>query len=278
MKKIFLRSAQIYLLFIVLAGLVVSFFNPQSEWMTSMDKVLEVPSLSAWFGFDALGRNLFFRSLLGAQVSLGMGLAAAVLSLVFGFLYAAIAVSGSSRREQFFMRAIEIFSSVPQFVLICVIVLWLQNLLPFDTYFEQLTVLALVLSLCSWMYFARLARNLMIQVREQSFIQASVAMGASKWWIIRHHYLPNIAPTLFVMWGLQIPSFILFESVLSFIGIGLRPPMASWGVLLQEGWRTLSTYPHLILGPGLMLFLTVLSLNVLFENFRRQRDPWLKHN
>lgn len=278
MKKFFLQVAQSYLFLIMLAGLIVSFFNPHSEWMTSMDQVLVEPNLKAWFGYDALGRNLFFRSLLGAQVSLTLGLISALLSLIFGFLYASFAVSGSKRREQILMRAVEIFSSVPQFVLICVMVLGMQNLLPFNSYIEQLSVLILVLSLCSWMNFARLSRNLMIQVKEQTFIQASEAMGASKWWIIKNHYLPNVGPTLFVMWGLQVPSFILFESMLSFIGIGLRPPMASWGVLIQEGWRTLSTYPHLILGPGLMLFLTVLSLNLLFENFRKQKDPWLKDN
>ena len=119
------------------------------------------------------------------------------------------------------------------------------------------------------MNIAKVARGLVISSKQLPYVEAARTVGGSDFKILWTHIRPNIIGPLLVVLGLQVPSNILYESFMSFIGIGVHPPQTSWGVLIQEGWRSLSTYPHTILGPSLILFMTVWSLHVLFEGKRR---------
>jgi oligopeptide transport system permease protein len=131
-----------------------------------------------------------------------------------------------------------------------------------------LAKLAVAISLGSWMTFARLTRNLVLREKNLLYVEAAVAVGAGPGRILTREILPNILPSLLVMFGLQIPNFLLFESFLSFLGLGVQPPLSSWGILIQEGWKSMLAYPYLLACPALILFLTVLSLNLVFERFR----------
>jgi len=141
---------------------------------------------------------------------------------------------------------------------------------------KALTGIFLALSVVGWVGLARLVRGQVLQVREMLYVEGARALGASPWRIVVRHIFPNILGPIIVMLTFQIPSNILFESFLSFIGLGLQPPYSSWGVLANDGWRAKS-YPHLILFPGLALFLTMLAFNLLGDGLRDAFDPKLKN-
>ncbi|MCY4512327.1 MAG: ABC transporter permease, partial [Bdellovibrionales bacterium] len=132
------------------------------------------------------------------------------------------------------------------------------------------------LSLVSWASLARVARGQTLQVKENPYVEAARSQGAGSARIVFHHVLPNIMTPVIILLTFQIPSNIIFESMLSFLGLGLQPPFSSWGVLVDEGWRSLSTYPRLIAGPGLMLFFTMLAFNLFGDGLRDIFDPNMK--
>jgi oligopeptide transport system permease protein len=141
---------------------------------------------------------------------------------------------------------------------------------------KALTGIFLALSVVGWVSLARLVRGQVLQVREMLYVEGARAIGVSSWRIVARHIFPNILGPIIVMLTFQIPSNILFESFLSFIGLGLQPPFSSWGVLANDGWKAKS-YPHLILYPGLALFLTMLAFNLLGDGLRDAFDPKMKN-
>jgi oligopeptide transport system permease protein len=141
---------------------------------------------------------------------------------------------------------------------------------------KALTGIFLAMSVVGWVSLARLVRGQVLQVKQMLYVEAAHAMGASGWGIVSRHIFPNILGPIIVMLTFQIPSNVLFESFLSFIGLGLQPPYSSWGVLANDGWRAKS-YPHLILYPGLALYLTMLAFNLLGDGLRDAFDPKLKN-
>ena len=135
----------------------------------------------------------------------------------------------------------------------------------------------MALSLVSWASLARVVRGQVLQSKENLFVEASRSLGAGNFRIIFIHILPNIISPIIILLTFQIPSNILFESMLSFLGLGLQAPFSSWGVLIDEGWRSISTYPRLIIVPGFMLFVTMLSFNLFGDGLRDIFDPNLKN-
>jgi oligopeptide transport system permease protein len=174
------------------------------------------------------------------------------------------------------MRIIDILYSIPSLVLLILVGVIFNSLQLFENpELKALTGIFLALSVVGWVSLARLVRGQVMQVRQMLFVEGAVATGASSWRIVTRHVLPNILGPVIVMLTFQIPSNILFESFLSFIGLGLQPPYSSWGVLANDGWRAKS-YPHLVLFPGLALFITILSFNLLGDGLRDAFDPKLK--
>ncbi|MCB0362007.1 MAG: ABC transporter permease, partial [Bdellovibrionales bacterium] len=141
---------------------------------------------------------------------------------------------------------------------------------------KALAGIVLALSVVGWVNLARLVRGQVLQVKEMTYIEAARALGASGRWIVIRHVVPNILGPIIVLLSYQIPSNILFESFLSFIGLGLQPPFSSWGVLANEGWRSLTSFPHLMIWPGVALFLTMLAFQLFGDGLRDAFDPQLK--
>jgi oligopeptide transport system permease protein len=223
-------------------------------------------------GKDSLGRDIFNRVLQGAQVSILLGLGSSLGALVIGIGYGAFSALSRKWVDTLLMRVCDVFLSLPHVMLMAILALIFQVTWP-D---HNLLALFAVLTVGSWMPFARLARNLILKEKSQGYVEAARTIGAGPWRVFFHHITPNLSSALLVSWSLHVPHAILAEGLLSFLGFGVKSPSVSWGALMQEGWRTLASYPHLLLGPALFLFLTVLSLNILLENFRRSLDPHLK--
>lgn len=255
------RKLALFWLLVVLGAAIGAEFAP-AEWGLdqNIDRLLESPSREYWFGTDSLGRDIFARLVTGTKVSLAVGLFGSVLSVSLGVLMGSFAGWFGGWADRVLMRGTDILLAVPSFALVAVLTLSFQAFLPAGV---GGAVLGLILGIgCThWMNVARVTRALVQQTKVSPFIEAARALGARDGHIVFRHIFPNISSHLFVLFGLQLPANLLYESFMSFIGIGVQSPQTSWGLLVQEGWKSLSTFPHLILFPALVLFLTVWSLH-----------------
>lgn len=224
------------------------------------------------FGADHLGRDVYSRILTGARVSLSVGLVGVALSFVIGATLGGISGFFGGTVDQFIQRLIEFLQSLPQ------IPLWLALATAVPPRFPPVQLYLLVtiiLSIVSWTGLARVVRSKIIQLREEDYVLAALISGANERSIITRHLLPGFMSYLIVSLTLAVPSMILGETALSFIGVGLRPPVVSWGVLLSQAqnFRTVALHPWLLI-PGLFVVATVLLFNFMGDGLRDAADPY----
>ena len=269
MKKIFFWSAIYILSMIVLLSVTAPLIFPEGHVNQNVDHMLQSPDLTHWMGTDSLGRDLFARLFMGGRVSLMVGISSALLTSFIGILYGAVAGWREGKVDSVMMRFNDVLMAIPSFVSVSVICLSFKVLLPEEVFSGSSIIgMCIAISATHWMTIARVTRGQVIEIKRKPFIEAAIALGASPKHIVMKHLLPNMASTLLVLIALQVPSAIIYESFMSFIGLGTQPPDTSWGILVKEGWSTLSTYPHLILFPSLILFLTVWSIHLLIDHLR----------
>lgn len=266
MKRMFFYVAVIFLT--SLLGLII--FFPILGWGTGLeqnvDEILLSSSSDHIFGTDSLGRDLFTRVLLGGRVSLLVGLFCSALSLIFGVTVGAVAGWNEGWVDRALMRICDIMMALPSFIFVAVLVMSLQLLLPIeDVFYKSLVSLCLGIFSTHWMSMARVSRAMVLEIRHKPFVEAAEVLGGSRAHIMVRHILPNMLGTVLVMAAMQVPNNILYESFMSFIGLGIQPPYTSWGILVREGWKTLSSFPHLILYPSMILFLMVWSVHVILD-------------
>jgi peptide/nickel transport system permease protein/oligopeptide transport system permease protein len=275
---------------LVVLGLVLAFMlawsfgSPYTPTALS-DAQFQPPGTQYWLGTDAHGRDLLTRLVYGARISLVVGLLGAGLSLVIGVTWGATAGYVGGHWDNLMMRAVDVLYSVPSIIFVVVFMTtfeiacqeWLESTAgtPQAT-LMRLGSLVLALGGISWLTMARIVRGQVLALRSRSFIEASRALGAGHLHILRQHILPNILGVVLVYLTLTIPSIILYESFLSYLGLGIQPPMASWGSLIADGASQLNPvriYWWLIVFPSLMLVATLLSLNFLGDGLRDALDP-----
>lgn len=262
-----------FLLFIALMGAFAELVAPFSFETQNIDRVLEPPSSEFLFGTDSLGRDLLSRIIYGARMSMSVGILTAIVSVIVGGVYGAISGWVGGWIDTVMMRAIDILDAIPSLVLLILVGIVFTSYQPFENpELRALTGILFALSVVGWVSLARLVRGQVLQARELLFVEGAIAMGATPSRILLRHIAPNILGPVVVMLTFQIPSNILFESFLSFVGLGLQPPFSSWGVLANDGWRAKSS-PHLIIFPGAALFLTMLAFNLFGDGLRDALDP-----
>jgi len=225
---------------------------------------LQTPSTTHWLGTDHLGRDVYSRIVYGAQMSLEVGLFTALFALIIGTLTGAIAGYKGGWVDHVIMRIVDLFYTFPSLLLAILLMLLLGR---------GVTGIVLALGLTAWVVQARLVRGQVLQAREMAYVEAARAMGVRDAVVIFRHILPNLWGPIIVSLTMQIPSNIMSESFLSFIGLGIQPPYSSWGTLANEGFRAMRSYPHLIIFPGGVLFLTMLAFNYLGDGLRDWLDP-----
>ncbi len=266
-----------YIAFICLVAVFAKQISPYPFDEQYMDKILQVPSSSHWLGTDSLGRDLFSRIIYGARMSMAVGILTSLISLAIGAVYGAISGWAGGKIDSFMMRIVDILYSIPTMVLLILVKVIFDAVSLFeDPELKALTGILLALSLVGWVTLARVVRGQVLQVKQMTYVEAARALGANPFWIVIKHVMPNILGPIVVLLTFQIPSNILFESFLSFIGLGLQPPFSSWGVLASSGWQTIRSYPHLILFPSLAIFSTMLAFNFLGDGLRDALDPQMK--
>ena len=268
--KIFLkRICQGYLLIWVSLTLLWKVTGILSPMNPSTENILLSPSFTYIFGTDALGRDLAGRILEGGFVSLVVSLFASSLSLLVAVLVGVV-WTWFKPKDFFVLLLMDLLQAIPSYITSTLIFILIQS----TSSSPSGTIVALVfaLALTHWMTPARILRGRTLQLQSSTFIEASRGMGATHWHLLRTHLSSHIKDHFLILWAMQLPILLMYESFMSFIGFGIESPYTSWGLLLQDGWRFLGDYPHLLLGPGLVLFTALLAANYLFDQARKQDD------
>ena len=253
----------------VLAGLVICsllapWITPYPFDRTDLRYGARPPSSAHLLGTDELGRDLLTRILYGARISFAVGILATLVSLTIGVTYGSVAGSSGGRLDHLMMRVVDILYGLPfMFFVIILMVIFGRNI------FNLFVALGAV----QWLTMARIVRAQVMSLKAREFVLSAQAIGASASRIVTRHLLPNALGPIVVYATLTVPAVMLEEAFLSFLGLGVQPPMASWGSLASEGAAAMETYPWLILFPGLALTVTLLSLNFLGDGLRDALDP-----
>jgi peptide/nickel transport system permease protein len=262
----------IVLLSIVLSVILVG-FSPYDPIASNMAERFEPPSLAHPMGTDALGRDFMTRVLYGGRISLAVGLMVVAITLTIGVSIGAIAGYSGGWLDSLLMRLTDAALTLPAFLILILLSAILREIeLPF---FQRNNVLsiALVIGLLSWMMFARLTRAAFLTLRELDYISASHSLGATAPRVILTHILPNMVGLIVVEATLELGYAIIEESGLSFLGFGIQPPIPSWGNLLSNAQEHFVKHPWLAFFPGLMIFLTIISVNYIGDGLRDAFDP-----
>jgi oligopeptide transport system permease protein len=247
------------------------------------DDQFQPPGARHWLGTDVHGRDLFARILSGARISLLVGVVGAAVSLIIGVLWGAVAGYAGGRLDGAMMRFVDIVYSLPSIIFVIVLITTLEGLLkhwlaslasPEWARLSRLLLLFVGLGAVSWLTMARIVRGQVLSLRQRAFVEASRGLGAGPWRILARHIIPNVFGVVIVYVTLTVPAIILYESFLSYLGLGIQPPMASWGSLIAEGadqMNPIRIYWWLIVFPGGALVSTLLALNFLGDGLR---DAW----
>ena len=229
--------------------------------------VSQPPSAAHWFGTDALGRDLYVRVLYGARISLSIGVVAALVNMVIGVLYGGIAGYFGGAVDNVMMRIVDILIALPSLLYIVMIMMLLGS-----------NVRSILIALCisSWIGTARITRSQVVSLKHQEYALAAKLAGASDFEILIRHLLPNAMGPIIVSVMFLIPSAIFSEAFLSFLGIGIQKPMASWGSLANDAIPKLTSAPYQMLFPIAAISLTMFSLNFIGDGLRDALDPKLK--
>ncbi len=249
---------------IILLAVVGPFISPYSYSDQFLDKQGLGPCREFWFGTDILGRDVLVRTLCGARISLAVGFMVAIINLTIGVLYGGIAGLSGGRTDNVMMRVVDIFYSVP---LILYVVLLMVALGP------GLKSIFVALGAIYWVEMARIVRGQVLILKEQEFILAARALGASTGRILFRHLIPNCMGPIIVTVSMNIPLAIFTEAFLSFLGLGVSAPMASWGVLASNGLVSIRTLPHVLFFPAAAISVTMMAFSFLGDGLRDALDP-----
>jgi oligopeptide transport system permease protein len=246
---------------VCVAGPWISAYGYEQQ---DLSNTFSPPSAQHWLGTDQLGRDLLVRLLFGGRVSLGVGLAATFVALTIGVIYGAVAGFFGGKLDAFMMRTVDIVYSLPFPIFVILLMVFFGR---------NIVLLFVAIGAVEWLTKARIVRSQVMSIKKMEFIEAARSLGFGRRRIIFRHILPNILGPIIVYTTLTIPAVMLLEAFLSFLGLGVQPPMSSWGVLIKDGAEKMEEYPWLLQFPAALFSLTLFSLNFLGDEFLRSRDP-----
>jgi oligopeptide transport system permease protein len=261
-------------LLVIVASLCIGgpLVTGHSQTEQNLARGAQPPSGGHWMGTDILGRDLMTRVFTGGRVSLAVGLVATLVSLIIGVAYGAISGYVGGRADAAMMRIVEILYALPFIVIVIILIVVLEPILKGQGQ-AKLIVLFMVIGAIEWLTMARVVRAQVMTLKNQEFVTAARAIGVPRHRIVFRHLVPNCLGPVIVYSTLTIPSVMLLEAVLSFLGLGVQPPYASWGVLIDEGAANMETYPWMLAFPALLFSVTLFSFNFLGDGLRDALDP-----
>jgi oligopeptide transport system permease protein len=265
LKKNKLAMIGLYtILLIILIALTGPWISSASYSDQNLIQTNQSPSTEHWFGTDNLGRDLFIRVLYGARISLSIGIVASLLNLTIGVVYGGIAGFFGGRVDKIMMNIVDILYGIPVLLYVILLMVVLE---------PGLTNIFIALGIAYWLRMARIVRGQILSLKEQDYVIAAKTLGASNWRILFRHLIPNSLGPIIITMTLAIPEAIFTEAFLSFIGLGVAAPMASWGVLASEGITSLRSYPFQLFFPAMAISITMLAFNFLGDGLRDALDP-----
>ncbi|WP_378956214.1 ABC transporter permease [Pelosinus sp. sgz500959] len=255
-------------LYTALFIICIAIFGPWMSQLSYSDQNLlqanQSPSKEHWFGTDNLGRDLFIRVLYGARISLSIGIVASLINLIIGVIYGGIAGLLGGRIDRMMMNIVDILYGIPMLLYVILLMVVLK---------PGLTNIFIALGIAYWLGMARIVRGQILSLKEQEYVLAARTLGASHWHILIRHLIPNCMGPIMITMTLAIPEAIFTEAFLSFIGLGVAAPMASWGVLSSEGVTSLRSYPYQLFFPAMAISITMLAFIFLGDGLRDALDP-----
>ena len=258
-------------LIVILVILLLAVFGPMLSpyEYDSMDFMIinEPPNLSHWFGTDIFGRDIFVRVMYGARISLSVGFLASFISLFIGVIYGGISGFAGGRADDIMMRIVDVIYSVPMMIYVILLMVVVG---------PGLKSIFITLGISYWAPMARIVRAEIMRLKNEEFILAARVIGASPKRILLRHLIPNAMGSVLVTLTFSIPGAIFTEAFLSFVGLGVSAPMASWGVLSNDAISTLSIYPWQLFFPAAAISITILAFNFLGDGLRDALDPKLR--
>ena len=252
----------VIVVFVLLAALT-PWIAPYGYAQQNLELGASPPSLAHWLGTDVFGRDLLTQILYGGRISLAVGFIATAVALLIGVTWGAVAGYAGGRVDAVMMRLVDILYALPFMIFIVLLMV---------VFGRNMLLLFFAIGAVEWLTMARIMRAQVQSLRQQEFVEAAISLGLSPATIIRRHLVPNALGPIIVYTTLTIPSVMLLEAFLSFLGLGVQPPQTSWGLLISYGAETLEEYPWLLLYPGLALTLTLFSLNFLGDGLRDALD------
>ena len=253
----------ITLLLFILMALLTPWLAPYSYEAQNLDLGASPPSAAHWLGTDVFGRDVLTQVMYGGRVSLAVGFIATAVALLIGVTWGAVAGYVGGRVDAVMMRIVDILYALPFMIFIVLLMV---------VFGRNVLLLFLAIGAVEWLTMARIMRSQVQSLRQQEFVEAAISLGLSPAAIIRRHVIPNALGPIIVYTTLTIPSVMLLEAFLSFLGLGIQPPQTSWGLLISYGAETMEEYPWLLIFPGLALTTTLFSLNFLGDGLRDALD------
>ncbi|WP_341281563.1 ABC transporter permease [Paenibacillus sp. FSL H8-0537] len=254
----------VLLVFMAAFGPLMTEFDYRSNDLGNKN---QAPSAVHWFGTDDLGRDMFARVWEGARISLFIGLAAALIDLFIGVLWGGIAAYKGGRVDEGMMRFADVLYGIPYLLLAIILMV---------VFGQSLGTMIVAMTITGWINMARIVRGQVLSLKNREYVLAARTLGATMPWIMRKHLIPNAMGPILITMTLTIPSAIFTESFLSYLGLGLTPPIASWGTMASDGLPALKYYPWRLFFPAIMICVTIFSFNVIGDGLRDALDPKMR--
>ena len=254
----------VILVILIILAILAPFIAPYPYAYQDLDLGASPPSSLHWLGTDVLGRDLLSRILYGARISLLVGFIATTVALIIGVSWGIIAGYFGGKIDSVMMRIVDVLYGLPFIIFIILLMV---------IFGRNLWLLFLAIGAIEWLTMARIVRAQVLTLKNQEFVLAAQAMGVSNFVMFKRHLLPNILGPIAVYATLTIPQVMLLESFLSFLGLGIQPPMSSWGTLIKDGVESMEEYSWLLIYPGLTFTITLFSLNFFGDGLRDALDP-----
>ncbi len=252
------------LVFMALFCLIGPFLSPYTYDAQDLNQYAKPPSTQHWFGTDKLGRDQLTRIMYGGRISLAVGICATLVSLTIGVLWGAVAGYAGGKLDTVMMRIVDILYALPFTIFVILLMVFFGR---------NIILLFAAIGAVEWLTMARIVRGQVMSLRKMEFIEAAIALGLSRRRIILRHMIPNVLGPVMVYTTLTIPAVMLLEAFLSFLGLGVQPPMSSWGSMIKDGAEVMEEFWWMLILPGLFLSLTLFSLNFLGDGLRDALDP-----
>ncbi len=252
------------LILLILCSIFIPFFSSTTYYETNLSCKNTAPNLEHYFGTDDLGRSVFARIWWGARISLFVGFTAAFIDMIIGVVYGSFAALSGGRIEEIMMRIADTFHSLPYLLMVILLTVVMG---------QGIVTIILAITLTGWINMARITRAETLRLKEQDFVQAALSLGASTRRILFVHIIPNCFGTILTTVTLTIPSAIFTESFLSFLGLGVQAPIASWGTMASNGLASLTYYPWRLFFPAIFISITMLAFNLIGNGLRDAFDP-----